>query len=110
RLNAATRDSLNRRPDAKPVHSGLRKQDGEVHTTKGEPMTRLSIRGALLAFVIVAGLVAAVPTEAGPPGNNYTVTPPVSNMPGVAPTTDAHLPNPWGLPRRATGPRWLADH
>jgi uncharacterized protein (TIGR03118 family) len=73
-------------------------------------MTRLSVRGALLAFVIVAGLVGAVPTQAGPPGNNYTVTPLVSNVPGVAPTTDANLQNAWGLARSATSPWWVSDN
>ena len=73
-------------------------------------MTRLSVRGALLAFVIVAGLVAAVPTQAGPPGNNYTVTPLVSNVPGVAPTTDANLQNAWGLCRSGTSPWWVSDN
>jgi uncharacterized protein (TIGR03118 family) len=73
-------------------------------------MTRLSVRGALLAFFIVAGLVAAVPTQAGPPGNNYTVTPLVSNVPGVAPTTDANLQNSWGLARSAGSPWWVADN
>ncbi len=73
-------------------------------------MTRLSVRGALLAFFIVAGLVAAVPTQAGPPGNTYTVTPLVSNVAGVAPTTDANLQNAWGLARSATSPWWIADN
>jgi uncharacterized protein (TIGR03118 family) len=73
-------------------------------------MTRLSVRGALLAFVIVAGLVAAVPTQAGPPGNSFTVTPLVSNVPGVAPTTDANLQNSWGLARSAGSPWWIADN
>jgi uncharacterized protein (TIGR03118 family) len=73
-------------------------------------MTRLSVRGALLAFVVVAGLVAAAPTQAGPPGNNYTVTPLVSDMPGIAPTTDPNLQNSWGLARSATSPWWVADN
>ena len=73
-------------------------------------MTRLSVRGALLAFVIVAGLVAAVPTQAGPPGNNYTVTPLVSNVPGLAPVTDPNVQNAWGLARSATSPWWIADN
>jgi len=63
-----------------------------------------------LAFVIVAGLVAAVPTQAGPPGNRFMVTPLVSDMPGVAPTTDANLKNSWGLARAAGSPWWVADN
>jgi hypothetical protein len=44
-------------------------------------MHRFSIRAALLAAIIVAGLAAAVPTQAGPPDNRYTVTPLVSRRP-----------------------------
>ncbi|MGN6429268.1 MAG: TIGR03118 family protein [Gaiellaceae bacterium] len=73
-------------------------------------MTRLSVRGALLAIVVVAGLVAAAPTQAGPPGNHFTVTPLVSDIPGVAPTTDANLQNSWGLARSGTSPWWVADN
>jgi uncharacterized protein (TIGR03118 family) len=73
-------------------------------------MHRLSIRAALLAAVIVAGLAAAVPTQAGPPGNSYTVTPLVSDNPSLAPTTDPNVHNAWGLTRSATSPWWLSDN
>ncbi|HKA27547.1 MAG TPA: hypothetical protein VKD88_09240, partial [Gaiellaceae bacterium] len=73
-------------------------------------MHRFSIRAALLAAVIVAGLVAAVPTQAGPPGNSYLVTPLVSDNPSLAPTTDPNVHNAWGLTRSATSPWWLSDN
>jgi uncharacterized protein (TIGR03118 family) len=73
-------------------------------------MHRLSIRAALLAAAIVAGLAAAVPTQAGPPGNSYLVTPLVSDNPSLAPTTDPNVHNAWGLARSATSPWWIADN
>ena len=73
-------------------------------------MHRLSIRAALLAAAIVAGLAAAAPTQAGPPDNRYTVTPLVSDVPGAAPVTDPNVHNAWGLARSATSPWWIADN
>jgi hypothetical protein len=34
----------------------------------------------------------------------------VSNQPGVAPNTDAHLVNAWGLVQRPNGPFWVSDN
>jgi len=45
----------------------------------------------LLAFV--AGLAVSTPTVA----QSYTQHNLVSDLPGVAPTTDANLVNPWGI-------------
>ena len=73
-------------------------------------MHRLSIRAALLAAAVVAGLAAAVPTQAGPPDNRYTVTPLVSDVPGAAPVTDSNVHNAWGLTRSATSPWWFSDN
>jgi uncharacterized protein (TIGR03118 family) len=73
-------------------------------------MHRLSIRAALLATAIVAGLAAAVPTQAGPPDNSYTVTALVSDVPGAAPVTDPNVHNAWGLTRSATSPWWISDN
>ena len=63
-----------------------------------------------LAAGLVAALVVAGAAPAAPPGTKYTVTPLVSNIPGVAPTTDANLQNAWGLCRAATSPWWVADN
>ena len=40
----------------------------------------------------------------------YVRTDLVSNQPGVAPNTDAHLVNAWGLVQRATSPFWVSDN
>jgi uncharacterized protein (TIGR03118 family) len=74
-------------------------------------MHRLTIRAAFLAAVVAAvALVAAAATHAVPPGDRYTVTPLVSDVPGVAPLTDPNLENAWGLARSATSPWWVSDN
>src|SRR6267142_74144 len=40
----------------------------------------------------------------------YQRTDLVSNQPGVAPTTDAHLVNAWGLVALPTSPWWVSDN
>jgi uncharacterized protein (TIGR03118 family) len=60
--------------------------------------------------VLTAALVAALYAAAGPPGGQYKVTPLVSNIPNVAPTTDPELVNAWGLTRSDTSPWWVSDN
>ena len=43
-------------------------------------------------------------------GQHYTQTNLVSNTPGVAPITDPHLVNPWGLSRGSGTPWWVSDN
>ena len=74
-------------------------------------MHRLMIRAAFLAAVVVlVALATAAATYAVPPSDRYTVTPLVSDVPGVAPLTDPNLENAWGLARSATSPWWVADN
>ena len=68
------------------------------------------LRSSLVAAVLAVALTAAAPLPAAPPGGSYTVTPLVSDQPGVAPTTDPNLVNAWGLARGATSPWWVADN
>jgi uncharacterized protein (TIGR03118 family) len=65
----------------------------------------------LLALVFVLGIavVAASPLRAAE-RNSYTVTPLVSDQPGVAPNTDPNLVNAWGLTSSATSPWWVSDN
>src|SRR6266545_653290 len=42
--------------------------------------------------------------------NAYTVTPLVSDQPGVAPVVDPDLVNAWGLAASSTSPWWVADN
>lgn len=72
---------------------------------------RLTLVAAVLSLALAAALVAALTAAAeGPPGGSYTVTPLVSDMPGVAPLTDPDLVNAWGLARSPTSPWWVADN
>ncbi len=73
-------------------------------------MHRLIIRAALIAALSTAVLAAAAPLTAAPPGDRYTVTPLVSDVPGAAAFTDSDLINGWGLARSATSPWWVADN
>lgn len=65
---------------------------------------------AALAATLIAALLAVGPATGAPPGNHYTVTPLASDVPGLAPTTDSHLQNTWGLARSATSPWWIANN
>jgi uncharacterized protein (TIGR03118 family) len=67
-------------------------------------------RSMVVLGVLALGLVAALHAAAGPPGGAYTVTPLVSDIPGVAPLTDPELVNGWGLARSDTSPWWVADN
>jgi uncharacterized protein (TIGR03118 family) len=73
-------------------------------------LQRLIIRAALIAALSTAVLAAAAPLTAAPPGDRYTVTPLVSDVPGAAAVTDPNLVNGWGLARSATSPWWVADN
>ena len=67
---------------------------------------------AALAATIAVGLLAVASAPAAPPGKQgrFAVTPLASDVPGLAPTTDASLKNTWGLARSATSPWWIADN
>ena len=67
--------------------------------------------GALLvlALVLCSALVAASPLAAAE-RNSYTVTPLVSDQPGVAAFTDPNLVNAWGLTASGTSPWWVSDN
>jgi uncharacterized protein (TIGR03118 family) len=66
-------------------------------------------RGGLVLALAIAALFATIPLQAAE-GNSYTVTPLVSDQPGVAPVTDPNLVNAWGLAASATSPWWVADN
>ena len=73
-------------------------------------MQGLVPRSTFVVGVVCLALAAAAPLAATPPGNAYTVTPLVSDVPGAAPNFDPNLVNGWGLARSATSPWWVADN
>lgn len=72
---------------------------------------RLHLSRALLVLALVLGVavIASSPLMAAE-RNAYTVTPLVSDQPGVAPVTDPDLVNAWGLTSGPTTPWWVADN
>jgi uncharacterized protein (TIGR03118 family) len=73
----------------------------------------LSVNGRrmLIALAVVFGVaVVAVSPLTAAERNAYTVTPLVSDQPGVAPNTDPNLVNAWGLTSGPTTPWWVADN
>ena len=68
-------------------------------------------RRGLLALVLMLGVaVVAVSPLRAAERNSYTVTPLVSDQPGVAPNTDPNLVNAWGLTSSPTSPWWVSDN
>src|ERR1041384_8256806 len=65
----------------------------------------------VLSLASALGVVstASLRAENGPP-QHYQQTNLVSDVSGLAPITDPHLVNPWGLARSATNPWWVADN
>jgi uncharacterized protein (TIGR03118 family) len=70
--------------------------------------SRFGRRWLLAASVVLA--MAVVPGFLTSASAQYTVTNLVSNQSGVAPTTDMHLVNAWGLTSSATSPFWVSDN
>ncbi|WP_211233007.1 TIGR03118 family protein [Solirubrobacter soli] len=54
--------------------------------------------------------MAAAPAAASPSKGGYDQHNLVSNQPGVADNTDAHLVNAWGLSAGPTSPWWVSDN
>ncbi len=71
--------------------------------------TRLRSWITAAALVVVAVSVLASATSAASP-NSYVVTNLVSDVPGVATTTDPDLVNAWGLAALSASPWWVADN
>jgi uncharacterized protein (TIGR03118 family) len=71
--------------------------------------TRLHRALLVTALVVGAAVVAASPLTAAE-RNSYTVTPLVSDQPGVAANTDPNLVNAWGLTSSPTSPWWVSDN
>ncbi|HEX5293174.1 MAG TPA: TIGR03118 family protein [Streptosporangiaceae bacterium] len=72
---------------------------------------RISLAGltAVGASVAMAALAAGPGYAAAAPTHRFTVTNLVSDVPGVAPTTDPNLVNPWGTSELPDGPLWVSD-
>jgi len=75
------------------------------------PEPSLPPQSAQLFRRLAAGLACGALGLAAPVwAAHYEQTNLVSDVPGVAPVTDAGLVNAWGLARSATSPWWVADN
>ena len=61
-----------------------------------------------LCFFVLPLLVVLLPQPAA--AQHYKQTNLVSDVPGLAASTDPDLVNPWGLTRSATSPWWVSDN
>src|SRR5262245_28941023 len=73
------------------------------HSKRVRALVLAASFAALFTVAATAGGLRAAVT-------GYTVTPLVSDEPGLAPTTDPHLVNPWGVVAGPTTPWWVANN
>jgi uncharacterized protein (TIGR03118 family) len=70
-------------------------------------VTGLAAVGASAAVAALAAAPSFAATTAAP--NQFKVINLVSDIPGLAPTLDANLVNPWGTSELPDGPLWVSD-
>ncbi len=87
------------RPDGPVSLSKIRMEEKQVMEFVSKTIKLLFV--LLLALLVYPGGVFA---------QHYIQTNLVSDMPGVAPTVDPNLVNPWGLSRSSTSPWWVSDN
>jgi uncharacterized protein (TIGR03118 family) len=80
--------------------------DFHIENDGGRTMQFRAIAKLLSVSLMLATLIAFSPFAAA----QYQQTNLVSDITGLAPTTDAHLVNPWGLIAGPTTPFWIADN
>jgi uncharacterized protein (TIGR03118 family) len=75
--------------------------------------TGLAISSAALVMTS-SGLATASPSQSPSHrqvgSGSYVATPIISDQPGVAPVTDPHLVNPWGISFGPTTPLWVSNN
>jgi uncharacterized protein (TIGR03118 family) len=62
------------------------------------------------AVLVLLAIVATLSLSRSVSAQHYQQTNLVSDIPGLAVTTDPNLVNPWGLSRSETSPWWVADN
>lgn len=71
---------------------------------------RTSKEELMRAVSVVLAIVATLSLSISVSAQHYEQTNLVSDVPGLAATTDPNLVNPWGIARSATSPWWVADN
>src|ERR1700675_3859499 len=80
---------------------------------RGRPMkTMQQSLNCLVLLAVAAAVGASTSQDVGADGtpNNFTQTNLVSDIPGLAKTTDPDLINPWGVSLSAASPFWVSDN
>lgn len=67
-------------------------------------------RRMISTFIVIATVVMLLCLSTNAFAQRFQQTNLVSDVPGMATTTDPNLVNPWGLARSATSPWWVADN
>jgi uncharacterized protein (TIGR03118 family) len=85
--------------------------DDETDTLsfKGDSMLQQSALVTLRRFIVVCFAMALLGSTTLL-AQTYVQTNLVSDIPGLAPTTDHFLVNPWGIARAPAGPWWVSDN
>jgi uncharacterized protein (TIGR03118 family) len=98
-------------------HNGQRAGRGWPNARTRRPrVARLVLAGGSAAVVVTAGMAAtpavsaAAGSTAAAPEVQVRQTNLVSDIPGVARTTDPQLVNPWGLALSPSSPVWVSDN
>ena len=72
------------------------------------PSSTQRLMMTVITFTLTVGMTLGLSTNVL--AQRFQQTNLVSDVPGLAPTTDPNLVNPWGLARSATSPWWVADN
>ena len=72
------------------------------------PLPTQPLMMTIIKLIVTVGITAVLSTNVF--AQKFQQTNLVSDVPGLAATTDPHLVNPWGLARSATSPWWVSDN
>ncbi len=81
-----------------------------MQTMSGSRRRFFGVTLAISTSVAVLAIQAALPAEAKIARGSFHQTNLVSDIPGLALSTDPNLVNPWGLSSSATSPIWVSDN
>jgi uncharacterized protein (TIGR03118 family) len=79
-------------------------------TSKNDESNQPVYRQKISIIIPVAVMVVVLCLSTSAYAQRFQQTNLVSDIPGMAATTDPNLVNPWGLARSATSPWWVADN
>src|SRR3954447_15006983 len=72
-------------------------------------MKQISVQSVVVPIVCALAFFWVAPQARSASSTVYVQTNLVSDIPGLAQTTDPNLKNPWGVSYSATSPFWVSD-